>query len=147
MFNDQNKKLPLYIAGKKGWKTNRLIKKFETNTNIVKWLGGVCDSSLHDLYSHSTVFVSASKAEGFNLPVEEAISYGVPAVISSINVHREIYNGRAVFFDLNSIDSLNSGVVRAIEMRKMFNLHDINDARESSQQEILKIAIEVVLGR
>lgn len=147
VFNDQKKKLPLFIVGEKGWKTNRLIKKFEKNTNEVKWLGGVCDSSLHDLYSCSTVFVSASKAEGFNLPVEEAISYGVPTVVSSIDVHREIYNDRAEFFNHNSIDSLNCGVARATKMKRTFDLHDINVDRESSQQAILKIAIEMVLGR
>jgi glycosyltransferase involved in cell wall biosynthesis len=95
----------LIIVGSRGWKSSSLIKKLKKNANGVIWLGSICDSSLRILYSTSTFFISASKAEGFNLPVNEAISFGNQVVLSDIPVHRELYETSAEYFQLDSPQS------------------------------------------
>jgi glycosyltransferase involved in cell wall biosynthesis len=45
------------------------------------------------LIANSRVLVSASEIEGFGIVVVEALSLGVPAVVSDIEAHREVTAG------------------------------------------------------
>ena len=42
----------------------------------------------------ATALVSASRAEGFGLPLIEAMQLGSPVVVSDIPVHREVAGAR-----------------------------------------------------
>jgi glycosyltransferase involved in cell wall biosynthesis len=64
----------------------------------VRHLGFVSDDDLIDLYSAATVCVAASRDEGFNLLPLEAMACGAPVICSDIAVHRELYDGAALFF-------------------------------------------------
>jgi glycosyltransferase involved in cell wall biosynthesis len=64
----------------------------------VRFLGFVADADLADLYRASAAFISASRDEGFNLPVLEAMASAVPTVCSDIDVHRELFEGATAFF-------------------------------------------------
>ncbi len=101
---NKNSEIPLYIVGSKGWKSRVLMRRFKETPNVI-WLEKVCDSSLGWLYSKAQLFVSASLAEGFNLPVKEALAFGTPAVISDIPVHLELYSDQAALFRLDSPQS------------------------------------------
>ena len=61
--------------------------------------GRVPDSGIPDLYRGATVVVLPSRAEGFGLPVIEAMACGVPVVCSDLPVLREVGNGAAVYCD------------------------------------------------
>lgn len=61
--------------------------------------GRVPDSAIPDLYRGAAVVVLPSRAEGFGLPVIEAMACGVPVVCSDLPVLREIGNGAAIFCD------------------------------------------------
>ncbi len=58
--------------------------------------------------------MTASRDEGFGLPVVEAMALGTPALISDIPIFREIGGDAAVYFDPDSVDSVVAGV-RALE--------------------------------
>lgn len=64
-------------------------------------LTNIPEKELSRLYSKASLLLSASMYEGCNLPVLEAIQHGCPALISNIPVHRELYTGRAVFFEIH----------------------------------------------
>jgi hypothetical protein len=49
---------------------------------------------------------SPTLAEGYNLPIAEAIASGGNVLCSDIDVHREFFEGRAAFFDPTSEDSM-----------------------------------------
>jgi glycosyltransferase involved in cell wall biosynthesis len=77
----------------------------------------VDDAQLRSWYRSAAFLFSPSLAEGYNLPVAEAIGSGGNVLCSDIPVHREFFEGRAAFFDPASEDStveaLNAAVTRA----------------------------------
>src|SRR5256712_7674815 len=61
--------------------------------------GRLPESAVPDLYRGAAVVVLPSKAEGFGLPVIEAMACGVPVICSDLPVLREIADGVAIFCD------------------------------------------------
>ena len=61
--------------------------------------GRLPESAVPDLYRGAAAVVLPSKAEGFGLPVIEAMACGVPVICSDLPVLREIADGVAVFCD------------------------------------------------
>lgn len=79
-------------------------KKFEAlggNINDLEFISGVSDENLKTLYKNALVSISPSKAEGFSIPVIEAIASKCPSIASSIPAHQELLDPDALF----SIDS------------------------------------------
>jgi glycosyltransferase involved in cell wall biosynthesis len=65
----------------------------------VKVTGFVSDADLGSLYRGASVFVLPSLFEGFGMPPVEAMSLGVPALVSDIPALREITMGHAHYLD------------------------------------------------
>ena len=65
----------------------------------VRFLGWVDDAALDSLYRAATCFVLPSLAEGFGLPVLEAMARGTPVVCSDIAPLREVAAEAALYFD------------------------------------------------
>lgn len=63
--------------------------------------GRLPESAVPDLYRGAAVVVLPSRAEGFGLPVIEAMACGVPVICSDLPVLREIADGVASFCDPN----------------------------------------------
>src|SRR5581483_870000 len=61
--------------------------------------GEVEDPELEALYKGAFAFVSASMHEGFGLPGVEAFSFGLPLLVSNIEVFNEIYDNAALYFN------------------------------------------------
>src|SRR5205823_14160305 len=61
--------------------------------------GRLPESAVPNLYRGAAVVVLPSRAEGFGLPVIEAMACGVPVVCSDLPVLREIADGVAGFCD------------------------------------------------
>lgn len=59
------------------------------DSNII-FTGFLCGKELAELYTNAGLFVSTSFNEGFPLVVLEAMSYGLPMLLSNILAHREI---------------------------------------------------------
>ena len=64
------------------------------------------DDELSILYHQALTLVHPSLYEGFNLPLVEGMSYGLPLIISDIPVHHEVTGDNALFFDPTSVDSI-----------------------------------------
>jgi len=69
------------------------------------------DAELDFLYSNASALVFASKAEGFGLPIVEAMTRGLPIICSDIPIFRELADGYAQFVDIAD----DNGLVEAIE--------------------------------
>jgi glycosyltransferase involved in cell wall biosynthesis len=71
---------------------------------------GVTDDDYHRLLRSATALVTASFDEGFGIPLVEAMSLGIPVVVSDIPIFREIGGSAAVYFDPRNADSIASAV-------------------------------------
>lgn len=64
----------------------------------IEYLGPISDESLIENYRNAAVFVSASRYEGFGLPILEAMSWGCPVLCSDIKAYREVAGDSAWYF-------------------------------------------------
>ena len=62
---------------------------------------GVSDEEYAELLANDAIMVSASKAEGFGLPLAEALQLGVPAVVSDLPFFHEVAGDAALYADPN----------------------------------------------
>jgi len=65
-------------------------KKMPESRGKLVFPGFIDEADLPVLYAHSLTFVNLSKAEGFNLPVIEALCSGTPVIASDIEIHHEV---------------------------------------------------------
>ncbi|MCS4277427.1 glycosyltransferase involved in cell wall biosynthesis [Mycetocola sp. BIGb0189] len=63
---------------------------------------GVTDAEYEAMLQNRAILVTASKDEGYGLPVAEALELGVPAVISDMPIFREVAGDGALYFDVNA---------------------------------------------
>jgi glycosyltransferase involved in cell wall biosynthesis len=66
-------------------------------TAQIHFHNGISDEDYLDLLTHATALVSASKDEGFGIPLVEAMSVGTPIVVSDIPIFHEIGGDAALF--------------------------------------------------
>ncbi len=75
----------LVVVGRPGWQSDDVIARIldhPRNGERLHWYREVDDSQLASLYADARVVAVASLAEGYGLPVTEALSHGVPVVAS-----------------------------------------------------------------
>ena len=78
----------------------------------VSFTGFVPDDDLNLLYNAATLFVLPSLAEGFGLPVLEAMTCGVPVAVSNTTSLPEVVGGAGILFDPQRSDE----IARAIDV-------------------------------
>jgi glycosyltransferase involved in cell wall biosynthesis len=71
---------------------------------------GATDEAYVELLKRATALVTASKDEGFGLPLVEAMVLGTPVVVSDIPIFREIGGDAALYFDPKSPESFAASV-------------------------------------
>lgn len=80
----------------------------------LRFHGGVTDARYVELLDDAVALVSASRDEGFGIPVVEAMTRGVPAVLSDIPIFREVGGEAAMYADPDDPASF-AAAVRALE--------------------------------
>ena len=87
-------------------------------TQKVEMVGSVDEKRLIDLYNTALLYIQPSLAEGFGLPVLEAMACGCPVVASNCISLSEITNGAAVEVDPLDEQSIASGILSIINDEK-----------------------------
>ena len=77
--------------------------------------GRLPESAVPDLYRGAAVVVLPSKAEGFGLPVIEAMACGVPVICSDLPVLHELADGVATFCDPNDPDAFARAIAQSLD--------------------------------
>ncbi len=77
-----------------------LIKCIPKGANVV-FHGGVTDEQYAKLLADRAILVSASRDEGYGLPLAEALELGVPAVVSDLPIFHEVGGDGALYFGAN----------------------------------------------
>ncbi len=91
----------------------------------------VTNDDILSLIEYSAGLCSCSKVEGHNLTAAEAISLKKICILSDIPVHREFYDGYALFFEHDSVDQLVELMSRTANglVEDPDKLHDIANQR------------------
>ncbi|MBN1152081.1 MAG: glycosyltransferase family 4 protein [Dehalococcoidia bacterium] len=79
--------------------------------------GFVDEATKVRLLQTSCVYLSASRFEGFGIPVVEAMATGAVPVISDIPAHRYIFQGQDVGFLASSVEGMAEGALRVMADR------------------------------
>lgn len=102
-------KARLCIIGRIGWKCEDLLERIRTHKaygSRLFLLNDVDDSGLEFAYQNASALVFSSLAEGFGLPIVEAMQRGLPVMGSDIPVFREVGGLYMAYFDLTAPASL-----------------------------------------
>ena len=90
----------LLIAGAPGDASQALARELDAwdpDRRCVALLERLTTPQLRSLLAGATALLAPSLAEGFGLPVAEALALGTPVIASDIPAHREVGGGHAVY--------------------------------------------------
>ena len=77
-----------------------------SDNSQVFWHESIDDEALIALYRGASLFVFPSEAEGFGLPLLDAILFGIPTISSRLTAMAEIAEGAARLFDPTASDAV-----------------------------------------
>jgi starch synthase len=91
-----------------------LRKRAAVNPNIVM-TGYLTGESLNQLYSHAGLFVLPSYHEGLPIALLEALSYGLPVLVSDIPANREINIPNERYFGCGDTETLRNKIIEFVD--------------------------------
>lgn len=91
----------LVVVGKRGWKFMEIVEALADPAlgGAVIEVAGLSNGGWRALLTGATALLAPSLAEGYGLPLAEALAAGAPALCSDIAPFREIGGGAAVYLD------------------------------------------------
>jgi glycosyltransferase involved in cell wall biosynthesis len=104
----------LVLAGPAGWKED-LADGIASLEGRARSLGFVPPEDLDALYAGAAVVAYPSLAEGFGLPVLEAMAHGVPVVTSAGTATEEVAGDAALLVDPLDVDAIAGAMQRALD--------------------------------
>jgi len=109
---DLRRRWPLLLAGGEGWHHEDLLRQLEERPELstVRRLGPVGSEDLLHLYNAAGLFVYPSLAEGFGLPLLEAMACGAPVLTSAGGATAEVAGDAARLVDPHDTEALSSAL-------------------------------------
>ena len=134
----------LVIAGSLGRGGQPILQAFadcaELHNHVIV-ARGLSSPALRDLMAHATALLMPSLAEGFGLPIIEALSLGTPVLASAIPAHLEVGGDLAIFCDptdeaawFRQITRLSNGGDAIARLRQRIAGYDPTTAGQHQQQ-------------
>jgi glycosyltransferase involved in cell wall biosynthesis len=80
---------------------------------------------VYALLRSSIALINPSRIEGWSTTVEEAKSFGVPMILSDINVHREQTDGMARYFGTDDAEALANHISDSLQDGKRVIARDL----------------------
>jgi glycosyltransferase involved in cell wall biosynthesis len=117
MWGRRRARPDLVLAGGAGWKTAGLHRRIARSPfrDKIHVAGYTAREAARELYRAAEVFVYPSLAEGFGLPVLEAMACGAPVVASTADALVEVGGDAALYAPPRDVDALSRQIERALE--------------------------------
>jgi glycosyltransferase involved in cell wall biosynthesis len=124
----------LVIVGRRGWENEQIVDMLERCPALrghVEELNGCSDERMHALLHDARALLLPSFAEGYGMPVAEALSVGTPVLCSDLPALREAGGSVPDFLDpldgptwkAHILDHFAAGPRRAAQMARMPQWH------------------------
>lgn len=110
-----DRNLELVIAGKEDYRFETIHREAERLSGAVRFLGPVPDRDLPGIYNLASVLAYPSLAEGFGMPVLEAMACGTPVVASRRGAILEVGGDAAVWVEPEDEESIAAGIEQALD--------------------------------
>lgn len=119
------------LAGAEGWGVRQILERLDASPlrDRIHRPGYVDSDDVRALLAHARVAVVASEAEGFGLPLAEAICCGTPAVANDLPVLRETAGNAALYVDTSDVDAFARTVADALDPAVAGHLRTLAAAR------------------
>lgn len=140
----------LVLIGRRGWENQTLFNLLDRTPALaahVAECSGLTDGEVATLVAGARALLNPSWAEGYGLPVAEALALGTPALVSDLPAHREVGGDFAEYID--PLDG--SGWLKAIREyaaepspRREFYRHRLVSYRAPSWDEHLSQATGLI---
>jgi alpha-1,3-rhamnosyl/mannosyltransferase len=109
--------IELVVVGRPGWMDEAFQEGLKTSSvrDRVRVIRDLPDPELRWLYEHALALAYPSLAEGFGLPIVEAMAAGCPVLTSHCSAMPEVAGGAALEVDPRDVDDMAHGLKRLIE--------------------------------
>ena len=107
----------LVVVAADGWRQRTILRRLDglARTASVIRVGPLRDDELAALYRRARALVFPSLAEGFGLPVAEAMACGAPVVTSNTSSLPEVAGDAAILVDPEDADEIAVAIARVLE--------------------------------
>lgn len=105
----------LVVVGRTGWMCEEIMARINSHPELGRklfLLQLLSDADLQYCYANAKGLIFASHAEGFGLPLVEAMAMRIPIACSDIPVFREIGNSYPSYFSLQNPQELVQAIVQ-----------------------------------
>jgi len=138
----------LVVVAAEGWRQGRVRRRLERMTgdgSVVK-IGHVPNDVLAALYRRANAFVFPSLAEGFGLPVAEAMACGAPVVASRVSSLPEVCGEAGLLVDPENVDEIAAAIARLLgegALRRRLRDRGLEKARAFAREAVVPRLFEV----
>ncbi|MHB8054146.1 MAG: glycosyltransferase family 4 protein [Candidatus Aminicenantales bacterium] len=117
IIHEKRGPIPLVLVGRSGGDEEN-VERVIGRRGLQPWVrrpGYLSDIEIRALYNTATALVFPSYAEGFGLPLLEAMACGLPAAVSGVSALPEIGEDAAVYFNPADPEDMARAVLRLLE--------------------------------
>jgi glycosyltransferase involved in cell wall biosynthesis len=103
----------LILVGRRGWRMEEMVAQLESGKlkrRKIKWLEAISDARLDRLYKECLFTVFPSFAEGWGLPIGEALVHGKVCIASNTTAMPEVGGEFAIYTDPYDRSALQSAI-------------------------------------
>lgn len=94
------------------------IEQFNLNNRVIM-PGWISEDDLPYIFNGAHAFIFPSRHEGFGIPVLQALSVGLPAAVSNLEVLKEVAGDCALYFDPRDRNSMAAAMARIAQDEEM----------------------------
>jgi alpha-1,2-rhamnosyltransferase len=112
--------LRLLLVGRAGWGSESLVARLATppeRGRRLLWMSDARDADLDAGYRGARAVIVPSRAEGFGLPIVEALHAGCAVIASALPVFLEVGGEAVRYFPPGDVDALSAALVDALRAR------------------------------